>query len=133
MKKNKSLLFALALISATTTFAANKTDDKQEVPLKEVHDIKDGYTPHRAPYRNLCPAMLLFNEAAETIEFTSDTDIYNVFVNIYDGQENIICTYTIDIYADETTSVSISELIEGDYRIEVVIDGIRFEGTLVVF
>lgn len=125
-------MFATALISATTTLAANLTDDKQEVPLKEVHDISDGYIPHRAPSRNLCPVMLILNETEGTIEFTADTDVYNISVNLYDEEENTICTSVIDIYANETTSVSILDLDEGDYRVEVIVHGVCYKGYITI-
>lgn len=130
MKKIKLLLFAMALISSTTTFALSQAEDKKEVPVKEVHDISDGVIPHRAPYRKQCPVKLFLNETEGAIEFIAYTDIYNINVNIYDEQENTICTSIIDIYANETTSVSISDLTSGEYRIEVIINDNYYEGII---
>lgn len=133
MNNFRFLVLFVALISAAQLFADSQSDDKTQVSLNEKLYISVTCGPHRAPAKRRCPLVLMYDEEKQELEFSNTTAAYGIIVNMYDKDENLVKTNTIDVLQNEATFVPISDLVHGEYRIETIIDDICYEGTFVVY
>lgn len=132
MKKNLLLLFALGCLCVTSAFAFSSIDNKQQVYLRNKHDITDASRPHRAPSRNQCPLTLFYCDDLGELEFACSKDVTEIIVNIYDNENQIVITEVIGVFSSDSTSISISSLPEGNYVIELIIEESHYMGEFTV-
>lgn len=132
MKKNLLLPFVLICIYVTSAFAFSSVDSRQQVYLRNKHDITDASRPHRVPSRTQPPLTLFYCDNLGELEFTCGTDLTGIIVNIYDDEAQIIISEVIGVCPNDTTSISISNLTEGNYIVEVIIEESHYIGQLTI-
>lgn len=132
MNNFRCLVLFVALISAAQLFADSQSDDKTQVSLNEKLYISVTCGPHRAPAKRRCPLVLMYDEEKQELEFSNTTAASGIIVNIYDNEAQIIISEVIGVCPNDTTSISISNLTEGNYIVEVIIEESHYIGQLTI-
>jgi len=131
MKKDLRLLILLfAIMLQCPIMLANNTEGveinlTQRTKPKQNGNVK----PSKAPARRVViPVSAFLNETTRCMSISS-TSGESAFYYIYSEKGQEVSSGIVTFSRDAGSAINLGMLLDGEYTIEVIIDGIAYEGT----
>lgn len=132
MNRNiKFLAFLIVFMSQCTLMLA---DDANAVGVqidfyRKVPPLNGNPRPSRAPAKRVVvPISAFLNETARCMSVSS-TSGESAFYYIYNEEGQQVDSGIVTFSGDAGSTINLGMLLDGEYTIEVVLDGVAYEGT----
>jgi hypothetical protein len=131
MKKNLRLFILLfAFMLQCPIMLANNAEGVEINLTQRTKPKQNGNIgPSRAPARRvILPVSAFLNETARCMSVSS-TSGGSAFYYIYNEEGQQVDSGIVTFSGDAGSTISLGMLLDGEYTIEVVLDGVAYEGT----
>lgn len=135
MKKALRLLFLLLtfMVQCPITLAKDVEGVEISLSLKTKPKQEGNSKPLKAPARRvIIPVSAFLNETNKCISVSS-TFGESAFYYIYSEKGQEVSCGIITFLGDAGSSINLGMLLDGEYTIEVIVDGVAYEGTFYLY
>ena len=132
MNRNiKFLAFLIVFMSQCTLMLADNANavGVQIDFYRKVPPLNGNPRPSRAPAKRVVvPISAFLNESNRCLSVFS-TSVENAYYYVYDEEEQEVSSGIVTFSRDAGSAINLGMLLDGEYTIEVIIDGVAYEGT----
>lgn len=130
----KKLIKFMLLIVALSIHSVVFAEDPPTIPLNPSGPILGGNGgPQKSPNQSsVCPIVAYLNTTDSTIEFVSSENVNSITYYIYDEEDNLEQTEVI-LFDEGEGLADIATLGIGTYCLQIIVNGISYNGTFILY